>query len=172
MSEIASASINSFGTAPEADHVPTSEESAFVLTSSQLSALITQAVEKAIQPLQDEVSQLRSTVATQDEKIAALEATQDTQADNSLIQLRLINDLREAAREEPTAGLRDRVDILRALVAANGGKMLAKDARVKMHLKKNQFSLVLAAAKNCIDIKPLHSDKRKLILCQISSREP
>jgi DNA-directed RNA polymerase sigma subunit (sigma70/sigma32) len=96
MSEIASASINSFGTSPKADFESPSEEAVFI-TSSQLQDLIT----KALQPLQDEVMQLRATVATQDEKIAALEVTLDTHADNSLIQLRLINSLREDAHNPP-----------------------------------------------------------------------
>jgi len=51
--------------------------------------------------LQDEVSQLRATVERQDEKITALQATQDTHADNQLIQLRLIHDLREATKKGP-----------------------------------------------------------------------
>jgi hypothetical protein len=111
-------------------------------------------------------------VTRQEEKIAALESTQEIQANNQFIQLRLIGQLREAIKKEPTTGQKDRVDILRALIAANGGKMLAKDARQKMHLQKNQFSLILSAARDYVEIKPLHSDKRKLVLCQISSREP
>jgi DNA-directed RNA polymerase sigma subunit (sigma70/sigma32) len=101
MSEIALAKINTFGTSPNADFVSPSEESAFILTTPPLSALITQAVEKAIQPLQDEVRDFKATVARQDEKIAALEATLDTHADNSLIQLRLINSLREDGHKAP-----------------------------------------------------------------------
>ena len=81
--------INTFGTpSPKAD-VPQSEP-VFILTFHQLKSII----QEAIQPLQDEVSQLLATVATQGEKIATLESTQETQADNQLIQLRLINDLR------------------------------------------------------------------------------
>lgn len=102
MSEIASASINSFGTSPKADFVPPSEEAFFILNSGQLQEIIT----KALQPLQDAVRDLKATVARQDEKIAALEATLDTHADNSLIQLRLINGIREdvhhAAAPAPT----------------------------------------------------------------------
>lgn len=97
MSEIAVAKINSFAPiAAQTDFpVSPSEEAVFILTSSQLQDIITKAIEKAIQPLQDEVRDLKATVARLDEKIAILEATQDTQADNSLIQLRLINSLRE-----------------------------------------------------------------------------
>jgi len=97
MSEIASASINSFGTSPKADFESPSEEAVFILNSGQLREIIT----KALQPLQDAVRDLKATVARQDEKIAALEATLDTHADNSLIQLRLINSLREDGHKAP-----------------------------------------------------------------------
>ena len=82
--------------AAQTDFVQPSEEAVFI-TSSQLKELIT----KALQPLQNEVMQLRATVTAQDEKIAALEATLDTHADNSLIQLRLINSLREDGHKAP-----------------------------------------------------------------------
>jgi len=97
MSEIASASINSFGISPKSNFVSPSEEAFFILNSGQLREIIT----KALQPLQDAVRDLKATVARQDEKIAALEATLDTHADNSLIQLRLINSLREDGHKAP-----------------------------------------------------------------------
>jgi len=99
MIDVASAKINSFApVAAQTDFVQPSEEAVFILTSGQLHEIITQAIEKAIQPLQDEVRDLKTTVARQREMIAALQATQDTHADNQLIQLRLINDLREAKK--------------------------------------------------------------------------
>ena len=101
MDNVASARINTFGTSPKANFVSQSEEPVFVLTSSQLQDLVTRAVEKAIQPLQDEVESLKGTVTCQDEKIAALESTQETQADNQLIQLRLIHELRETSKKGP-----------------------------------------------------------------------
>jgi hypothetical protein len=61
---------NTFPVSPSRDQLIT-------LTIGQLQDLITQAVEKAIQPLQDEVESFRATVAHQDEKIAALESTQE-----------------------------------------------------------------------------------------------
>jgi hypothetical protein len=161
MSEIALAKINTFGTSPQAGIVPPSEEAVFVLTASQLKDLI----KEAIQPLQDEVSQLKATVvATLDEKIAALEDRISLQEDNGLIQLRLINDLREATKKMPQPMQKDRGEILRALLAANGGKMLAKDARQKMHLGKEQFSLLLSKMGEYIDTKPYHLNKSAKIL--------
>jgi hypothetical protein len=96
MSEIAIARINTFGISPKTGIVTPSEEPVFILTSSQLKDLI----KEAIQPLQDEVSQLRAAVATQDEKIAAFEARVTLQEDNGLIQLRLINGLREDVHKD------------------------------------------------------------------------
>lgn len=163
MSEIANASINTFGTSPKADFVPTSEL-LITLTIGQLQDLVTQAVKKAIQPLQDRVESLEATVARQGEKIAALESTQETQAENQLIQLRLINDLREATKKDVQPLQKDRGEILRALIAANGGKMLAKDARQKMHLIKPRFSELLATMKDDIEIRPYHLKKNQKVL--------
>jgi DNA-directed RNA polymerase sigma subunit (sigma70/sigma32) len=96
MSGIALAKINSFGISAKADFESPSEDAVFIKVC-QLQEIIT----KALQPLQNEVRDLKATVARQDEKIAALEATLDTHADNSLIQLRLINSLREDGHKAP-----------------------------------------------------------------------
>ena len=82
--------INSFAhEAQQADVQP--EEPIFVISSSQLQEIIS----RAIQPLQDRIDALEDTIALQGEKVAALEATQDTQGDNELNMLRLIADLRK-----------------------------------------------------------------------------
>ena len=157
MSEIALARINSFAhVAQQAEVSP--EESVFVLTSSQLQKILT----RALQPLQDEVRDLKDIVANQDEKIRALEATQDLQADNQLIQLRLIADLRKDKEPQPLQ--KDRGEILRALLAANGGKMLAKEARQKMRLSETRFSLLIDSIRNYIEIKPYHLRKNQNVL--------
>jgi hypothetical protein len=163
MEVVDTAQINSFASEPQNEFVPQSEEPVFILTSSQLSNLITKAVEKAIQPFKDEVLELKATVTRLDRDNAALQATQDTHADNQLIQLRLINEIREATKKEPQPLQKDRGDILRALIAANGGKMLAKDARQKMHLGKDTFSQLLKMC-DFLEIKQSHNDKRKSII--------
>ena len=84
------ASLNTFGISPKADFVPPSEEPVFILTSGQLQDLI----KEAIQPLQDEISDLKVIITAQDEKIRALESTANHQEENLLIQLRLIHDLK------------------------------------------------------------------------------
>jgi uncharacterized membrane protein len=155
MTKLADASINSFGIAPKADAPP--EESVFVSNASQLQEIIS----RAIQPLQDRIESLEATVIHQGEEIMALRADEKLDHDD-------IRDLFDALASLEQTHIqplqKDRGEILRALIAANGGKMLAKDARVKMHLSKTRFSLLLASLKDYIETKPLHSDKRKLLL--------
>ena len=67
-------------------------------------------------------------------------------------------------REEPQPLQEDRAEILRALQAANGGKMLAKEARQKMHLSKARFSIHLSTLADKIESRPYHLDKRQIIL--------
>jgi hypothetical protein len=49
--------------------------------------------------------------------------------------------------------------------------MLAKDARQKMHLTKNRFSELLATCA-FIEVKPLYSDKRRLVIILKSELVP
>ena len=157
MSEIASAKINSFAhVAQQAEVSP--DEPIFVLTSSQLQEIIS----KAVQPLQDHVDALEATIANLESKVSALEATQDTQGENELNMLRLINDLRKDREPQPLQ--KDRGEILRALLAANGGKMLATDARKKMHLSRSRFSELLATIKDEIEARPYHLNKSWQVL--------
>jgi len=65
---------------------------------------------------------------------------------------------------EPQPLQKDRAEILRALIAANGGKMLAKDARQKMHLSRSRFSELLATMGEYIDTKPYHLNKSAKVL--------
>ena len=74
MTEVAIARINTFGPSPKAGFESPSEQ-LITLAYGQLQGLIVQAVQEAIQPLQDRVLSLESIIALQGEKIAALEAT-------------------------------------------------------------------------------------------------
>jgi len=92
----------------------------------------------------------------------AMAAMQAHLVENQEIQARLIKQLQ--TKREPQPMQKDRGEILRALLAANGGKMLEKEARQKMHLSKSQFSQLLAAMQDHIEVKPYHIDKRKKII--------
>jgi hypothetical protein len=156
-----------YGFAPVAEASP-KEEPIFVLTSGQLQAII----KEAIKPLLDRIESLEAAITRQDEMIQALEATQEQ--DISRLALDIAYDRQRLAkleRIETQPMQKDRGEILRALIAANGGKMLAKDARQKMHLTKNRFSELLAKC-DFFEVKPLHSDKRRLVIILKSELVP
>ena len=98
MTEVASASINTFGPSPKVDSVPPSDQ-LITLTYGQLQGLI----EAAIRPLQEEIAQLR-------EELASLDKVQDTLSENQLIQLRLIHGLKEGNQEKATTTTKKTID--------------------------------------------------------------
>jgi len=116
--------------------------------------------------LVSELERLKVQVALHDGRIVEIAARQDEDCD------RLARDIaydrqRLARLEAPpdqTPSQKDRGEILRALLAANGGKMPLKEVRQKMHLSKAQFSQLLASIDNSIEQKTYHLDKRQKIL--------
>jgi hypothetical protein len=171
MSEIANASINTFGKSPKADFVLLSEQ-LITLTIGQLQDIVIQAVEKAIQPLQDEVKDLKATVTRQDEKIAPLESTQETQADNQLIQLRLIHELRETSKKGPGKTETSRAEKIEKYLASRPDHRATFET-LKGHLGINKVRLN-EAIKVLMDSFPgrygitrTPGDKRKRILVML-----
>ena len=76
------------------------------------------------------------------DQIAALEARQTADIERLALDIALDRQrLTKLEKVEPQPLQKDRGEILRALIVANGGKMLAKDARQKMHLSKQLFSM-------------------------------
>ena len=153
MNNVALARINTFGPSPKAGFESPSDQ-LIVLTYAQLQDLIVQAV----QPLQERIKTL-------EDEAEALKAFQKAYYE------RFSGDildhgqrLKRLEKVDPQPLQRDRGDVLRALIAANGGKMLAKDARQKMHLGKEQFSLLLSKMEEYVGTKPFHQDKRKLVI--------
>jgi hypothetical protein len=67
-------------------------------------------------------------------------------------------------QKDPQPMQKDRGEILRALLEANGGKMLAKEARQKMSLSKSRFSELLESMKDCIEKRPYHLDRTQNII--------
>ena len=153
MNNVALARINTFGPSPKAGFESPSDQ-LIVLTYAQLQDLIVQAV----QPLQERIKTL-------EDEAEALKAFQKAYYE------RFSGDildhgqrLKRLEKVDPQPLQRDRGDVLRALIAANGGKMLAKDARQKMHLGKEQFSLLLSKMEEYVGTKPFHQDRRKLVI--------
>lgn len=113
-----------------------------------------------------ELERLKVQIASQDQRIVEIAARQDEDCD------RLARDIAYDRQRlvkletppDPTPSQKDRGEILRALLAANGGKMPIKMARQKMHLSKAQFSQLLTSMYGCIELKQYHLDKRQKIL--------
>ena len=162
MSEIALAKINSFGTtSPKADARPSSEqEPIFVLTGSQLQEIIS----RAILPLQDEVGELKATIARLQEDIASLKSTEHLNFDDIRDLYTAIGEIEQRLQVKTQPLQKDRGEILRALLAANGGKMLAKEARQKMHLSKNRFSELVASMKDYIEVREYYLKRNQNLL--------
>ena len=120
----------------------------------------------AILYLVSELERLKVQVESHDRRITEIATQLDEDCE------RLARDIahdrqrltRLEAPPDPTPSQKDRGEILKALLAANGGKMPEKEARQKMHLSKSQFSQLLAAMQGDIAAKPYHLDKRQKIL--------
>lgn len=102
----------------------------------------------------------------QNRRITDIEAHQDQDCER--LARDIAHDSRRLAKLEqppdPTPSQKDRGEILRALLAANQGKMLVKEVRHKMHLSKSQFSQLLASMNGSIETKPYHLDGRQKVL--------
>ena len=70
---------------------------------------------------------------------------------------------RAEAGKEPQPMQKGRAEITRALLVANGGKMLAKEARKKLHLSKERFSNLLLIC-DFIERKQYHLDRRQDVI--------
>ena len=156
---------------PNAQVAPVSpvDQPVYILTSDQLRAIISDATKSVLSHIStlearitaleaksavigaqvepDRIESLESTVASQSEKIASVEATQDIQADNQLIQLRLINQLREATAKEPENDS-PLIDELYKEMTAIGRKQtdFATAARMVKRSKRRMLQLKTAIA--------------------------
>jgi uncharacterized membrane protein len=185
---LASSSINAFGLPGQVQP----SDQLIILPLGRLQDIITQAVQEATelilqelhalgarqealesrissrevqQSSEPEIEALKSILEARDEEVRALKGELET-LEESTARERAYDRQRisKLEQKEPQPLQKDRGEILRALIAANGGKMLAKDARKMMRLSKQTFSMLLASMSEYIETKPLHSDKRKDVL--------
>ena len=126
---------------------PIEGEQIFVLTASQLAELMSQAVEKAVQPLKDRLSDLEEAM-----DLRALEIAQDRRRMAAL------------EHEEPQPKQLIRAENLRSILVAHGGKMPSKEARRIMDLSESRFSELLATMKDSIGKKPARTNGRQNII--------
>ena len=141
MIEVATA-INTFGNASPKDN--------FASPSVTIPTVLLRDLLESIDSLKAEVSQLREELCQLREE-TALERARDRQR------------IAKLERIEPQPMQKDRAEILRALLAANNGKLLAKEARHKMHMSKQAFTNLLAVIDG-IESRPYRTDKRQRLL--------
>jgi uncharacterized membrane protein len=134
MSEIADARINSFGITSPKADLVQPEEEPIFVLTG---SQLQEIIERSIERATEP---LYREIALDRQRIARLE------------------------QSKPGPLQKDRGDILRALLAANGGKMLAKDARKKMRLSEATFSVLLSTMKDCVETKPYHLNKSWKVL--------
>src|SRR5512137_2094195 len=92
-----------------------------------------------VPPVEESIFVLTSSQLQEIVSKAILEATEPLYREIAYDRQRIA----KLEQREPRPLQKDRGEILRALLAANNGKMLAKDARQKMHLRKDIFSKLL-----------------------------
>jgi hypothetical protein len=130
--------------------VPPSENTILAQVLEEL-----QQLREEVQALQIENQNLRAEIIAQDQAIEALalDIARDRKRLTAL-----------EALSEPQPLQKDRGEILRALIAANDGKMLATEARKMMRLSRTVFSRLLDTQEDYIEIKPFHLHKNWQVL--------
>ena len=111
-----------------------------------------------------QIEKLNDRIAALESHISALDAHQTADIERLARDIALDRQ-RLTKLEEPKIQLlqKDRAEILRALIVANGGKILAKDARKKMRVPKSSFSELLKAC-DFVEKRPYHLDSRQDVL--------
>lgn len=112
-----------------------------------------------------QIEKLNNRIAALESHISALDAHQSEDMDH--LARSIAEDRQRITKlEEPTIQPEQERNgyILRSLIAGNGGKMLAKDARAKLKMDKGNFSRLLDLMKNDIGAKRLSTDRRNLLL--------
>lgn len=164
MLELAQA-INAFPFKNEESFVA-SPSQVFVITAGQLQLTIEKAVELALLKSQYSQETLQQRIVDLDVANQALsrelERFWEYNETERAYDRQRIKTLE--GDSEPQPAQRDRGEVLRALLAANGGKMLETEARTKMRLDKATFSRLLKTLKGQVEAKQYHRDKRKKLL--------
>ena len=154
MDNVASAKINTFGNSPKANFVSPSEQ-LITLTIGQLQDLIKQAVEKAIQPLQDEVvalryesDRVREEIATLRSQIAALTTTQEQDTDRICLDIAYDRQRLTKLEQRPASG------VTVPTAPPQGEKPISRIAKVKDFLKTRGGGATFQECERLLSILP------------------
>ena len=175
MIDVALAKINSLpSSAMQADFVPPSEEAVFILNSRQLQEVISQAVQKAFDPLVDRVSFLEERIDHLEEenaalrlKLASTEKQQDHLSDNQFSQLQLIHKLKEESHTGPSQGVLERVARIEKLCQDAPGHIISlPELKGRLGIDKAVLSRLLKRInQDKFYLRQSKTDKRIRYLC-------
>ena len=111
-----------------------------------------------------QIEKLNNRIAALESHISALESHQTADIERLALDIALDRQrITKLEKVEPQPLQKDRAEILRSLIVANGGKILAKDARKKMRVPKSSFSELLKAC-DFVEKRPYHLDSRQDVL--------
>lgn len=174
MSEITSASINTLPSERQAGFESPSEQ-LIVLTYSQLQDLIVQAVQEAIQPLQDEIAQNHQEIAALRLKMASLETLQEQDTNRICVDIaydrRRLTALEHPAKEPGKTDLSRAEKIERYLAARPDHKATFETLKGHLGIDKvllNQaVKALMASSPGRYGIVRAPGDKRKRTLIML-----
>jgi hypothetical protein len=98
-------------------------------------------------------------------EIARLEAAHEKELERLALEMAYDRQrIAKLEKKEPQPLQRDRGKVLQALIASSGGKILAKQARMIMHLDKATFSRLLGTLSDFVSKKVYSLDRRQRVL--------
>jgi regulator of replication initiation timing len=134
--------------------------------------LLAEPIETALQPLQDRISSLESTIARLMEENAAMAATQAHFIENQEIQARLIRELKEKARKEPGKTELSRAEKIEKYLAARPDhkatfETLRGDLGIDKDLLNDAIKTLMSSSPGRYGIARAPGDKRKRALIML-----
>lgn len=169
---LADSKINSFGPSTKADVSP-SEEQIYVLTASQLKAIISAAVTEALKPALERVSDLEADLSALKAEIVDVRASSESEiervCEDIAFDRRRLCQLEQQPRIPTPAPLGDktaaRTEKLEEFLKARGGGATFQEVERLLNIRPNQMTaLVSQLDKRRFEVFARSGDKRQRII--------
>lgn len=174
MNEVATTRINNFGPSSKVDSVLSSEQT-ISLSYEQLQNLIKEAVEQAIQPLQDEIAQLREEIDSLRARTTSLESTLDQEISRVCVDIaydrKRLAKLEHPTKEPGKTEITRSEKIERYLASRPDHKATFETLRGHLGIDKDRLNeaikTLMASSPGRYGIVRAPGDKRKRILVML-----
>lgn len=170
MDNIAVASINSFGSTPKAD-VPQSEESIFVLSGSELKAIIASAIQEATIPILKKVSDLEGTLHAQKEEISRLRASGEAEIERVCVdiaqdrrRLATLEESRTITTVPPGEKTTARIEQIKSILKSRGATSFGELERILKISPREMLRLTKRMDLRYFEITRRPGDSRQKVL--------